>query len=66
MNRSWFLRGIGDRNTHYGAQGPDQMVTAMCGVRFTPRPLRESLPGHPPDPDQICPACDTRRKGGAR
>ncbi|MGH3852254.1 MAG: hypothetical protein ACRDR6_01895 [Pseudonocardiaceae bacterium] len=63
---SWFLRSLGDRDTHYGMLGPDQIVTAVCGVRFTPRPLREPLPGHPPDPEQICPACNTRRKDGAQ
>ncbi|MGH3854430.1 MAG: hypothetical protein ACRETH_12460 [Steroidobacteraceae bacterium] len=55
---NWFLRSLGDRDTHHGMLGPDQMVTAACGVRFTPRPLRTSLPGQPPDPDQICPVCD--------
>ncbi|MGH3829862.1 MAG: hypothetical protein ACRDRS_05325 [Pseudonocardiaceae bacterium] len=46
--------------------GPDQTVTAACGVRFPPRPLRTSLPGRPPDPNQICPQCDTHRTRGAR
>ncbi|MGH3827584.1 MAG: hypothetical protein ACRDQX_10490, partial [Pseudonocardiaceae bacterium] len=56
----------GGQHTHHGMQGPDQTVTAVCGVRFTPRPLREPLPGHPPDPEQICPQCELRRKAGAR
>lgn len=55
--------------THHGVLGPDGTVTASCGVTFRPRPLpygRASLPGYPQDPDQICPACETHRKAGAR
>lgn len=41
-------------------------VMADCGVVFRPRKaLRDrgpALPGHPPDPEQVCPKC----KGVAR
>ncbi|MGH3773910.1 MAG: hypothetical protein ACRDRW_21385 [Pseudonocardiaceae bacterium] len=67
---SWYLRSRADHDTHHGELGPDGVVVAACGVRFTPLPLpfgRVSLPGYPQDRDQICPACDTIRRGrGAR
>ncbi|MBV8542285.1 MAG: hypothetical protein JO268_17410 [Pseudonocardiales bacterium] len=62
---TWFLRSMGDRDTHHGVVGPDGAVAAACGARFTPRPLpydRVSLPGYPQDRDQICPACEHHRR----
>lgn len=66
---TWYLRSMDDHDTHHGELAADGTVAASCGVRFQPRPLplgRVSLPGHPYDRDQICPACDIRRKEGAR
>jgi hypothetical protein len=66
---TWYLRSMDDHDTHRGELAADGTVTAACGVRFQPRPLplgRVSLPGHPYDRDQVCPACDTRRREGAR
>lgn len=60
---TWFLRSIGDHDTHRGELACDGIVTASCGATFIPRPLphgRVSLPGYPYDRAQICPACDTR------
>jgi hypothetical protein len=55
----WFLRSMGDRDTHRGEQRTDGTVVAACDVVFEPRSLRIALPGagDPPDPDQICPQC---------
>jgi hypothetical protein len=57
----WYLRSIGDRDTHRGTLlHPDGTVSAACGIRFRPRELlcgATALPGEPPDPGQICPAC---------
>ena len=62
---AWYLRSIGDRDTHRSElRHPDGTVTATCGIRFRPRELLRgatALRGEPPDPDQICPAC--RRNG---
>ncbi|MGH3427630.1 MAG: hypothetical protein ACRDQZ_08695 [Mycobacteriales bacterium] len=60
---------MGDHDTHRGELGAEGTVAAACGVRFAPLPLpfdRVSLPGYPYDRDQACPACDTRRREGAR
>lgn len=64
---TWYLRSMGDQDTHEGELGAKGTVAASCGVRFTPLPLpydRVSLPGYPQDRDQICPTCETRRKQG--
>ncbi|MBV9162705.1 MAG: hypothetical protein JO281_14405 [Pseudonocardiales bacterium] len=58
----WYLRSIGDHDTHRGALRPvDGTVVAPCGVTFVPRPLPFGhglgFSGNPPDADQICPAC---------
>jgi hypothetical protein len=57
---TWYLRSISDGDTHCGALHHG-IVVARCGIRFSPSPLpfnRIALPpGHPPDPDQICPDC---------
>ena len=58
---TWYLRSTGDRDTHRGALRPDGTVVAQCGAVFPPKPLpygRIALPGHPHDPDQICPECN--------
>ena len=37
---TWYLRSIGDHDTHCGALRPaDGTVAALCGVTFVPRPL---------------------------
>jgi hypothetical protein len=58
---SWYLRSIGDRDTHRGEWSPvTRSVIAVCGVEFVPLPLpfdRIALSGSPPDPAQICPQC---------
>lgn len=56
----WFLRSMGDRDTHRGVLRSDGTVDAACGVDFRPRPLpygKVALPGNPQDPEQICPQC---------
>jgi hypothetical protein len=55
----WFLRSMGDHDTHCGTRRAGGTVVAACGVEFEPRPVRIALPGagDPPDPDQICPQC---------
>ena len=62
---AWYLRSLGDRDTHRGKLAhPDGTITAACGIRFRPPELLRgttALRGHPPDPDQICPAC---QRGG--
>lgn len=66
---TWYLRSKGDHDTHHGVLGPGGTVIAACGVRFVPLSLplgRVGLPGYPQDRDQICPACETHRKAGAR
>lgn len=57
---SWYLRSMADYDTHYGKLRQDGIVKAECGTEFLPRILafgRVSLPGTPPDPDQVCPEC---------
>jgi hypothetical protein len=64
---TWYLRSMGDADTHCGDPNGDGTVTAACGSRFHPLRLptgRLSLSGYPLDADQICPACHRRR--GAR
>lgn len=57
----WYVRTTADRDTHQGRLFPDGMVMAGCGLVFKPvKALRDrgpALPGYPPDPDQVCPAC---------
>ncbi len=62
---TWYLRSIGDHDTHCGVLRPTEgTVTALCGVTFVPRalPLGRGLgfSGNPPDPEQVCPACARR------
>ena len=58
---TWYLRSLGDVDTHRGELSPvTRSVHALCGIEFVPIKLatgRMSLPGSPPDPDQICPQC---------
>jgi hypothetical protein len=59
---SWYLRSIGDRDTHRGELRKDGTVVALCAATFRPRLLPSgavSLPGQPPDPTQICPQCQS-------
>ncbi|MGH3844370.1 MAG: hypothetical protein ACRDS0_23425 [Pseudonocardiaceae bacterium] len=62
---SWFLRSMGDHDTHRGAlETANGTVAAACGVRFRPLGLpgnRLSLPAYPPDPEQVCPKCRSTR-----
>lgn len=74
---TWFLRSLGDHDTHQGQLGSDGTVRAVCGAMFRPRPTLRvegpspgelvegplALRGNPPDPEQICSAC---QRGGAR
>lgn len=68
----WYLRTLGDHDTHRGAMRPDGTVAALCGARFAPRPTLRiagppgdqklitgplALRGNPPDPQQTCLAC---------
>jgi hypothetical protein len=51
---------MADRDTHHGKLRGDGLVAAECGAMFEPISLafgRLSLPGEPPDPDQVCPVC---------
>jgi hypothetical protein len=73
----WFLRSLGDQDTHRGELRRDGTVLARCGALFIPRPTLMvagpppgtlvtgplALKGSPPDPDQVCPAC---QRGGVR
>ncbi|MGH3696046.1 MAG: hypothetical protein ACRDRX_18990 [Pseudonocardiaceae bacterium] len=43
----WFLRSLGDHDTHHGQLGADGTVLARCGVSFTPRPTLQVV-GPPP------------------
>ncbi|MGH3538126.1 MAG: hypothetical protein ACRDQJ_07450 [Pseudonocardiaceae bacterium] len=72
----WFLRSLGDHDTHRGHLRADGTVAARCGLSFTPRPTLRitgqppgalvagplALRGNPPDPDQTCSEC----RGGVR
>ncbi|MGH3721749.1 MAG: hypothetical protein ACRDRI_23460 [Pseudonocardiaceae bacterium] len=58
----WFLRSLGDHDTHRGTLHPTEgTLAALCGVTFVPRilPFGRGLgfSGNPPDPDQVCPTC---------
>jgi hypothetical protein len=66
---SWYLRSLGDHDTHCGELREDGTVLARCGTSFTPRPTLKvvrplpvtlvigglALRGRPPDPDQVWP-----------
>ena len=63
---AWFLRSMSDKDTHRGIYSPaTRNVHSRCGLEFIPLPIgirgdRISLPGEPPDPDQVCPTCSGR------
>lgn len=73
----WYLRSLGDHDTHQGRIRADGTVLACCGLRFTPRPTLRiagpppgalvagplALRGSPPDLEQVCHEC---QHGGAR
>jgi hypothetical protein len=58
---SWYLRSMGDRDTHRGRYSTaTRSVHAACGAEFVPITLADGglvLPGSPPDPAQVCPEC---------
>lgn len=58
----WYVRSLADQDTHRGELSlVTHSVRAVCGVEFVPlKALRNrgpELPGQPPDPEQVCPAC---------
>jgi hypothetical protein len=58
----WYLRSMGDADTHRGTYSISACsVHALCGAEFQPLKRTNGAPillvGAPPDPDQICPAC---------
>jgi hypothetical protein len=58
---SWYLRSTDDHDTHRGTISRGSVITA-CGIRFAPRTIafgRKALSGEPPDPQQICPRCQS-------
>lgn len=63
---SWYLRSMGDRDTHRGTYSITAgIVAADCGLGFVPLTQTNSAPivlnGDPPDPDQVCPECQQAR-----
>ena len=58
---SWYLRSTDDHDTHRGTMSQSSVIAA-CGIRFAPRTIafgRKALSGEPPDPQQICPRCQS-------
>ena len=58
---SWYLRSTDDHDTHRGTMSRGSVIAA-CGIRFVPRTIafgRKALSGEPPDPQQICPRCQS-------
>jgi hypothetical protein len=54
----WYLRSVGDGDTHLGQWQADGTVVTKCGLRFVLKACNyPGLEGEPPDPDQTCPAC---------
>ncbi|MGH3782332.1 MAG: hypothetical protein ACRDRO_17365 [Pseudonocardiaceae bacterium] len=43
----WYLRSLGDHDTHRGRMRADGTVLACCGLSFTPRPTLR-IAGPPP------------------
>ena len=74
---TWYLRSLGDHDTHCGRMRDGGTVLACCGAQFIPRPTLKvvgpppgtlttgdlALKGSPPDPEQVCPQC---QRGGSR
>jgi hypothetical protein len=59
----WHVRSVADQDTHLGRRNGTR-IHAMCGVEFPITALTVTLPGLPPDPQQVCPDCRTRWSGG--
>lgn len=57
----WFLRSMGDRDTHCGSYSiTTRSVHAVCGIEFQPLKRTTGAPivlAAPPDRDQICLRC---------
>ncbi len=45
--QAWYLRSLGDHDTHRGELREDGLVLARCGAIFTPRPTLQVV-GPPP------------------
>jgi hypothetical protein len=57
----WFLRTVGDHDTHAVEGEQDGVVVALCGAAFEPYPLLTgdiALPGRPIDSCQVCQHCE--------
>jgi hypothetical protein len=57
---NWYLRSMGDQDTHRAELRADGSVHALCGIEFVPRELPlggPALPAYPLDPEQVCQAC---------
>ena len=55
----WHVRSMADHDTHLGRKDGTR-IQAVCGVEFPSTALTVTLPGLPPDPQQICPQCRDR------
>ena len=55
----WYMRSVADHETHAGHR-QDEEVWAICGTHFPYTALTVTLPGRPPDPQQVCPFCRKR------
>ncbi|MGH3939412.1 MAG: hypothetical protein ACRDTG_12420 [Pseudonocardiaceae bacterium] len=56
----WYVASLADGDTHLGEPSPTEqhLVTAHCdNRRFR---FLAALPGTPPDPAQVCPACRSK------
>lgn len=60
---AWYQQSANDRDTHRGTVSRGRVNTA-CGIQFTA--LGRALRTGPPDPQQVCPACEpaTVQTGG--
>jgi hypothetical protein len=57
----WYLRSVGDGDTHLGQWQTDGTVLTKCGLGFLLKACNyPGLEGEPPDRDQTCPACKGR------
>jgi hypothetical protein len=67
---AWALASLADFDTHL-VQLEGGIAYSVCGLTFTPKALgangdRLSLPGWPPDPEQVCPHCQKATGSGSR
>lgn len=65
LTMAWYLRTLGDRDTHFGTLHRGT-VNAACGIRFQSRTVafgRKELPDPPLDPDQVCLTCKSISRG---